>query len=299
MNKHILILSTAIILSAAPSYAWTPCGTDAQGSKANCEYEVTNGTLTIRGTGSNGNVGTWDTDTLPWKDNFLTNVVIDNSIKDLGYLGFWSIESQNPIIVPSSVTIIGSHAFYSTPTTEIILPNTITSIEKEAFAWSRINQITIPNSVQTIAPEAFRATKLTEVIIPDSVERIGNAAFSRCYDLQSIVIGPNTQLGNIFASEVDDAGICYITLNTLKMYCAESNKQTCVDALKAANATDEQIANIIQPYTKEGNRYVIGDQKFRSLSDMQKGLNAVKRIYTVDEANMASGKKNTVMIRYK
>ena len=58
-------------------------------------------------------------------------------------------------------------------------------------------------------------------------------------------------------------------------------------------------ADHLVDYSMEGGRYVLNGQKYRSLSDMEKNINALKRIYSVKEASDASGHKNTVMIRYK
>ena len=65
--------------------------------------------------------------------------------------------------VPSGVTSIGNHAFYSCDSlTNIVIPDSVTSIGDEAFEY---------------------CTSLTSIVIPDSVTSIGEGAFSWCSSL--------------------------------------------------------------------------------------------------------------------
>ena len=93
--------------------------------------------------------------------------------------------------IPSSVTSIGSYAFFGcTSLTSITIPDSVTSIDSNAF-WgcSRLTSITIPNSVTSIGSYAFGdCSRLTSITIPDSVTTIEESAFSGCYSLTSITI---------------------------------------------------------------------------------------------------------------
>jgi hypothetical protein len=73
----------------------------------------------------------------------------------------------------------------------------------------------------------------------------------------------------------------------------------CQAALLNSGKTEQEIDKILKSYTKEGNRYVSDGQKYKTLADMSRATNAVKRIYTVNEANQLSGKKNKLILRYK
>ena len=135
------------------------------------------------------------------------------------------------LIIPNSVTSIGSNAFYGcTGLTSITIPNSVTSIGNEAFrdcrelkevhisdltAWCGIDfasananplyyasnlylngdlltEIVIPEGVAEIKHFAFyRCTGLTSITIPYSVTSIGNYAFYGCTGLTSITI-PNS-----------------------------------------------------------------------------------------------------------
>ena len=72
---------------------------------------------------------------------------------------------------------------------EIIIPNSVTSIGSSAFyGCSGLTSVTIPNSVTSIGYEAFsNCSSLTSIIIPNSVTSIGYAAFAGCWGLTSPV----------------------------------------------------------------------------------------------------------------
>ncbi len=75
-------------------------------------------------------------------------------------------EPVKHVVIPESVTTIGSYAFYNC--------NSLTSV-------------TIPDSVTEIGSDAFyNCNSLTSVTIPDSVTTIGSYAFYVCYNIKNI-----------------------------------------------------------------------------------------------------------------
>ncbi len=290
MKRIVFIFSLALPFS---SNAWEACGTDVYGNTANCEYQIIDGTLTIRGTGDNGNIGNWNKDSgtiAPWRGKGVTNVVIENSIKDLGSMGFYTVTSVNPIEIPNSITTISVNAFFGVGTSEVIIPDSVTKIEA-AFNWSGLQKINIPDSVTSIEG-GFRGTHLTDIVIPDSVTSIGKDAFSYCLYLQSITIGENTQLGKIFTGSNSDT--LFTDIANLKIYCTGDTEKCDANLaaagysdLKSSKATTKQINGVTYVYDKNGKLVT------------SSGHRTEKRIYTVDEANQVAGKTNSVKIRYR
>lgn len=291
--KKLFFIISAIFLPFS-SNAWEACGTDADGNTANCEYQIINGTLTIRGVGNNGNIGSWKQDFgAPWKGKGVTNVVIEDSIKDLGSQAFREVKSNNPIEISTSLTQISPLAFYELKTSEVIIPNTVNEIGSEAFSWSDIKKVTIPETVVAIGNNAFRGTQLTDIVFPDSVQSIGNKALSACTKLQSITIGENTNLGALFE------GYDYDTISTdianLKIYCTGDTEKCDANLaaagytdLKSSKATTKQINGVTYIYDKNGKLVTTS------------GHRSEKRIYTIDEANLvAKPTGNRVSITYK
>ncbi len=290
MKRIVFIFSLALPFS---SNAWEACGTDAQGNTANCEYQIIDGTLTIRGVGNNGNIGDWDLDSgtiAPWRGKGVTNVVIEDSIKNLGSYAFRGTTSLNPIEIPSSITTISYNAFYGVSTSEVIIPDSVTEIKGSAFNWSGLQKINIPDSVTSIEG-SFRGTSLKDIVIPDSVTSISGGAFSYCLQLQSITIGENTQLGEIFTGIGEET---YVDFSNLKIYCAgdtakcDANLEAAgYGELKSIKATTKQINGVTYVYDKNGKLVT------------SSGHRTEKRIYTIEEANEVAGPINRVSITYR
>ena len=200
----------------------------------------------------------------------LTNVTIGNSVTSIGYGAFrgctgltaFNVASNNSAYssldgvlfnkaqtelisfpagktgaytVPSSVTSIGSFAFYGcTGLTSITIPNSVTSIGNSAFdgctnltaftvaadnpAYSSLDGVifnktrtelvlfpngrtgvySIPSGVNSIGSRAFGLiTGLTKITIPNTVTSIGSSAFEGCTGLTNVTIGNSvTSIGS-------------------------------------------------------------------------------------------------------
>lgn len=112
-------------------------------------------------------------------------------VTSIGGSGFSGCKSLTGIIIPSSVTSIGSYAFNGTPwlaakqeENPLVIVNGIL-IDGTTCTGS----ITIPEGVTSIGDDAFSLCKnLTEVTIPDSMTNIGKSAFKYCENLTEITI---------------------------------------------------------------------------------------------------------------
>ena len=128
------------------------------------------------------------------EDTEITNLIIPNSVTSIGSHAFRQCSGLTSVTIPNSVTSIGSEAFYyCSGLTSITIPNSVTSIGIHAFSGcSGLTSVTIPNSVTSIEYGAFGGCSgLTSIEIPNSVTSIGNNAFSGCSGLTSITI-PNS-----------------------------------------------------------------------------------------------------------
>ena len=152
-----------------------------------------------------------------------TEIVIDDGTTVIAASAFSGCRGLTSVVIPNSVTRIGSSAFYDTAlynnqpynsliyagkfvyeykkplsgeaTNEIaiaIKEGTIGIADAAFYNCSGLTSITIPNTMSFVGASAFeKCSGLTSITIPNSVTSIGNAAFSGCSSLNSITI-PNS-----------------------------------------------------------------------------------------------------------
>ena len=134
----------------------------------------------------------------------LTSISIPDSVKEIGYGAFSNCVNLDAVYVSSLSSWLGI-SFGSVDSNplcyakklyvggellagDITIPSSVTSIGSYAFyGCTGLTSITIPDSVNEISYGAFYdCTDLTSVTIPYSVTKIGNYAFSYCSSLTSI-----------------------------------------------------------------------------------------------------------------
>ncbi|MBO7168436.1 MAG: leucine-rich repeat domain-containing protein, partial [Bacteroidaceae bacterium] len=144
----------------------------------------------------------------------ITNLIIPNSVKSIGYAAFDGCKGLTSVNIPNSVTSIGGFAFSGcSGLTSVTIPNSVTSIGSCAFdGCSGLTSVNIPNSVTSIGSYAFSyCSGLTSVTIPNSVKSIGVGAFDTCFGLTSVTI-PNSVTGISDRVFEDCSGLTSVTI---------------------------------------------------------------------------------------
>ena len=124
----------------------------------------------------------------------LFNIIIPNSVTSIGDWAFMDSNALSHIVISNSVTSIGDGTFYGCSSlTNIVIPDSVTSIGDIAFyKCSSLSNIVIPDSVTSIGDYAFEGcTSLSNIVVPKSISCIGEGAFFDCYSLSNIVIPDN------------------------------------------------------------------------------------------------------------
>ena len=106
---------------------------------------------------------------------------------------------KNLDISEVNITALPTRAFHASENVEnLILPNTLTTIGSKMFAESTLKFVIIPVGVTTIEQAAFeKCTALTSIEIPASVQTIEAKAFEDCSSLATVTFEKGSQLQTI------------------------------------------------------------------------------------------------------
>ena len=182
----------------------------------------------------------------------LTSVVIPDGVTSIGNYAFLDCTSLTSITIPDSVTSIGYEAFRDcTSLTSVVIPDSVTSIGYEAFRdCTSLTSITIPNSVTSIGGSAFEGCKsLTSVTIPDSVTSISDSAFEDCTSLTSVTIGSGVTSISDSAFE-DCTGLTSVYISDIAKWCSISFESSFANPLYYAHnlyLNGELVTELVVP----------------------------------------------------
>ena len=118
---------------------------------------------------------------------------------------FYMQKSMHTVILPASVEIIDSGAFYGSSLHQIVMSPNVKRINYYAFENTLLESIELPSGLTHIGVSAFAGTSLTEVVIPASVTILPYYAFFRC-PLTKITFHEGLQeiqLGAFSANHID------------------------------------------------------------------------------------------------
>ncbi len=104
-------------------------------------------------------------------------------VTEIGECAFDNYNFLTSVIIPDSVLFIDRRAFFNCDSlTSVTIPDSVRFIDDSAFSYCEsLESLTIPDSVTYIGDQAFSGCKsLTSVTIPDSVTSIGSWTFYCC-----------------------------------------------------------------------------------------------------------------------
>ena len=111
-------------------------------------------------------------------------LITGNNVTSIGgYANMFQTQTVGALVIPDSVTSIGSYAFYANGITSLDMGNGVTTTSLSSFSGcSSLTSITLSNSLVTIGGSCFaNCSNITgSLIIPDSVTTISSSAFNTC-----------------------------------------------------------------------------------------------------------------------
>ena len=175
IKKRTLIFAIIITSVVSIVNASTISGTCG----SSLTWNLTNGVLTIEGS---GNMSDYEYNGSPWfpvKDSIL-NISISSGVTNVGDNAFYGCSMLTSVMIPDGVVSIGNCSFYGCyKLATLTIPNTVTIIKSEAFhSCKSLTCLTIPDNVTNIESYAFYGcSNLTLLTIPDGISNIGVSAF--------------------------------------------------------------------------------------------------------------------------
>ena len=225
------------------------------------------------------------------ESDYTYNALDDGTIEITGYSG-----SAENIVIPAqidgkSVTRIGNNAFEKSSAKEIVIPDSVTEIGSQAFSGcGKLTGVSIPNSVTMIRDRAFfDCNSLASITIPDSVTDIELQAFYNCTSLKEVTIPASvTYIGDEafgYYSDIDGSEIKKVdgfkinyAKNTYGHYYATKNgfsDEDCIITNELSDGTLEisnyagNSATYEIPGEIDGKKVVrIGDYAFSDCTEL-------------------------------
>jgi len=187
------------ISAVKPDTRDEPCGADVT-------WSLSNGILTIKGTGEMYDYGMGGISPFSKIQEEVTELVIEEGVTTAGEYAFYGC-SFTTVTLPSSLAYIGSYSFWNCPNlSQVIFPAgqlSLKTIGSNSFEdCYNLTQFTFPSTVTSIESYAFeRCCSLTQIELPDSLESVGTFAFNKCSNLTHVFIpaGLKSLSGSVFA----------------------------------------------------------------------------------------------------
>ena len=213
MKKKLFTLMLAVAASVGTMFAESgTCG-------ENLTWDLTDGVLTISGTGAMKDYDYYSSNKSPWYNNHssITSVTIGTGVTSIGDYAFYGCSGLTSVTIPNCVTSIGAEAFYRCSS----LTSPVYNAHVFAFMpTSYSGAFTIPDGIESIAGGAFNnCSGLTSIDIPNSVTSIEEYTFYNCSGLKSVTIGNSvTSIGKRAFYGCESLTSIYVPCGTLDAY---------------------------------------------------------------------------------
>ncbi len=160
------------------------CGT-------NVSWSLSDGVLTISGTGGMNNYST--SSTAPWFSERLNirSVVVESGVTAIGNCAFYYCVNLESITIADTVKSIGWSAFLQcSGLTSAVIPQGVTNLSDSLFSGcTSLVWVELPDSLKSLSYNVFSdCTSLAAIDLPAGVTEIGSRCFSGCTALTSMVL---------------------------------------------------------------------------------------------------------------
>ncbi|MBP3440069.1 MAG: leucine-rich repeat protein [Tidjanibacter sp.] len=126
--------------------------------------------------------------TYDW-DEQLGIITFDGDVTEVRQEGWWYDDRTVKIILPESVTKVGTKAFYKCVALKEIVAPGLQEIGESAFAeCSELKSFDFSGPIASLPTRCFEKSGLEEVTIPGGIKTIGDYAFTECDLLKTVTL---------------------------------------------------------------------------------------------------------------
>ena len=150
------------------------------------------------------------------RDLSVREVVIPDSVTEIGVCAFQGCGALETVTLPAGVTEIGSDTFSACVSLSYIdLPDGLRSIGPAAFTWcDALTSVELPAGLRSVGQNAFRAcAALASVTFAEGLESIGSGAFADCPSLASVEL-PDSLRSIGYGAFADCGALTSVTLGS-------------------------------------------------------------------------------------
>ena len=123
-----------------------------------------------------------------------------DSVTQLGESIFYNCEALTSVRLSADLTYIPARMFWDTALAQAPLTDKMTEIGAYAFARTELTSVEIPRSITALPSGLFRdCDALQEVILHDGIYQLGYGVFSDCKLLESVEIPPSVTVADSYA----------------------------------------------------------------------------------------------------
>ena len=112
------------------------------------------------------------------KDTEITDLVIPEGVTRIGSYAFVNCEGIKSVTFPSTLTSIGSNAFYQSGLESVAIPEGVTEIEEYTFSrCANLKSVTIPEGVTKIGFCAFNQCAIESLTLPSTIRSMSQSFY--------------------------------------------------------------------------------------------------------------------------
>ncbi|MGN0029388.1 MAG: leucine-rich repeat protein [Marinilabiliaceae bacterium] len=110
-------------------------------------------------------------------DPHVDSLTIPSSVTDIGSMAFYCQRSIHTLILNEGLVHIGDRAFAFNQIDTLIIPSTVTRIGSEAFSSNGIDSLSLGGGITSLGDGAFASNHLRHVSIPPSLSELPTGCF--------------------------------------------------------------------------------------------------------------------------